>query len=267
MSVSAPDEDTTPADILRAFGGLTTRREVPVLDFAAGTATGPNHDDNEDAWGHRGRTAFAVADGMGGRRGADLAASTAVAALLDEIDQDDAVDWPGAVERANAAVMEAARRWGIDRIGTTFAALRCRSGRITIAHAGDTRVYRIRDGSAVPLTEDHSVRGELDAAGIKPSTVNATPQQLAGLTCFLGDERSWHRYSVRNLSCEPGDRLVLCTDGIHRVLHPSVWAHAARAQSTAAMASELVSQAVAAGANDDATAVVVRLASSRELVP
>ena len=264
MNARVSDEDTAPGDVLRAFGGLADRSEVPVLDFAASTACAPHRDDNEDAWGHRGRTAFAVTDGMGGRPGADLAASAAVAALLDEIDQDAPIDWRGAVERCNVAVRQVASRWGFEQIGTTFAALRCRGGRITIAHAGDTRVYRMRDGRVSLLTADHSVRGELEAAGIRPSTIAATPQQLAGLTCFLGDPDSWRRFSVRNLSCEPGDRLVICSDGVHGVLHPSMWAHAASATSTAAMASELVASAAAAGTKDDATALVVRLASNPE---
>jgi len=259
------DEDTAPAELLRAFGGLTQPKVVPVLDFAAVSTAAPHHDHNEDAWGHRGRTAFAVADGMGGRAGADLAASAAVATLLDEIDQEAPVDWPGVIEHANAAVVEAAARWGLGSIGSTFVAVRCRGGRVTIAHAGDSRIYRIRNGVAAALTEDHSVRGELEAAGIRPATVNATPQQLAGLTCFLGDTDSWHKYSVRNLACEPGDRLVLCTDGIHRTLHPSVWASAARASSTSAMANELVDAAVSSGSNDDATALVIRFAATWEL--
>ena len=260
MTARLSDDDTLPPDVARAFSGLVRRAgRMLVSDVAAESVAAPSREENQDAWGLRHRSTFVVADGMGGRAGGDLAASTAVAVLLDELDIDGPIDWSRVMARANRAVMDNAIRWGHDRIGTTVAVLRCRNGRVTVAHAGDTRIYRIRGQVVESLTSDHSVRVDLESAGIRPANVAVTARQLAGLTGYLGDDDAWRRFSVRNLACAPGDRLALCTDGVHGAIATADWSVAAEQTTSAATAAALVGAAERAGSRDDATALVARL--------
>jgi serine/threonine protein phosphatase PrpC len=256
------DDDTLPPDVAKAFGGLMRAGAMGVVDVAGESLPSATTHENQDAWGMRTASTFVVADGMGGRPGGDVAATTAVAALLDELDRDGPVDWTRAMGRANRAVMDAAARIGHGKIGTTVAVVRCRHGRISVAHVGDTRIYRIRGAAFEVLTSDHSVRGDLEAAGVRPANVAITRSQLAGLTGYLGDDEAWRRFAVRNLACLPGDRLVLCTDGVHRATPRDAWTAAAEHDTCAGIAAELVAAARRAGATDDATALVVRLGKS-----
>ena len=121
--------------------------------WAAASETGRQRSHNEDAWGQHESSVFVVADGMGGRPGGAVAATAAVAALLDELggaawSEGALVDWQRVMDRANEAVVTAGRRAGHAQVGAAVAVVCSVANRTVVAHAGDVRVYRIRDGAA-----------------------------------------------------------------------------------------------------------------------
>ncbi len=148
---------------------------------------------------------------------------------------------------------------GHERVGAAVAALRVAGGRATLLHLGDVRAYRIGDDGAVQLTSDHNVAQELARARVDPGRLRFHPAELAALTVFLGDADSASGFGVRSVSIAPGDRLVLCTDGVHGRLGPDGWQAVSQIGSPRRLAEALVDAAVAAGSTDDATALVVAL--------
>jgi len=258
------DEATLPADLvdrLRDLFTATTVAGTPVGDWAASSAGGTNRLDNQDAWGQRDGT-FVVADGMGGRPGGSVAATTTVAASLDAFGAAATLhplDWSTRVARVNDAVMTAGRRAGHDRVGAAVAIVRCLPGRVAISHLGDVRIYRLRHGEAQLLTRDHNVGAEINSAGRDPDRVASAAGKAAALTSFLGSATSWERHSLRVLDAQRGDRLVVCTDGVHGRLHRRDWADLSVEIDAQSLVDQLVERARAAGSTDDRTALVISL--------
>ena len=174
-----------------------------------------------------GRRLYAVADGMGG--GSEGAkASAIVCRNLAAIPE--AADFAARVEAADTAIAEANREifeysdaHGYKQMGTTVALVLFGDGeadRAAIGHVGDSRVYRLREGVLEALTRDHSVGAELArtlgaAAG---GAFAGKEHPLAHmLTRAIGTEKTvsveWRRIDVR-----PGDRYLVCSDGVHGVL-------------------------------------------------
>lgn len=262
------DEDTLPPGIVHALGDIRPRRRrTYAVTWGAASERGTDRDTNEDAWGQRGGRSFVVADGMGGRDGGADAATAAVGGLLDELAIDrDGVEWPEVIARVNDAVVRHGRTAGHRRVGAAAAALRYRSGRLTVVHLGDVRAFRIRHGQIELLTTDHTLAEELDRAGVPAGRERdrLARRQLAGLTTFFGDPGSSDGFAVRSLSVQPGDRIALCTDGVYRHVPVSAWRQAAQGSSPEGVAELLVGTARANGTTDDATALVVAFAAESE---
>ncbi|MEM7447015.1 MAG: protein phosphatase 2C domain-containing protein, partial [Myxococcota bacterium] len=118
---------------------------------------------------------FAVADGMGGTVGGEVASRLAIETLL-RYHQDIArreglaCDAQGATDRMKDSVGMICREVGracvgtLQDMGTTLAAIQVIGSTVVVAHVGDSRVYRFRDGSLAPLTHDHSFVNELESA-------------------------------------------------------------------------------------------------------
>ena len=204
---------------------------------------------------------FVVADGMGGRPGGALAAATTVTTLLAALARPGgSVDWREAVTSTNDAVRGAAFAAGHERAGAAVAALRVTGGRATLVHLGDVRAYRLGAEGAALLTTDHNVGQELARAHLDPVRLRLHPAEMAALTVFLGDADSASGFGVRSVAVAHGDRLVLCTDGVHARLGPDVWEAVAAITSPRRAAETLVEAAIEAGSTDDATALVVTFA-------
>lgn len=247
-------EDTLPPDVARALlarGGLRAGAWGWVSRRGSGRAV------NEDAHGVRDGRAFVVADGMGGRPGGAVAAHAAVGALLDSLAGHGALDWSRVTAAANVAVRAAGSAVGHERVGVAVAGLRVAGGRATVMHLGDVRAYRLGTDGAVQLTTDHNVAEELLRVDVHPGALRLNAAELAALTVFLGDVDSAVRFDVRSVTVAAGDRLVLCTDGIHGRLGADVWADVSKLAEPQRIAEHLADAAVAAGSTDDATALVV----------
>ncbi|MEO5899634.1 MAG: protein phosphatase 2C domain-containing protein [Ilumatobacteraceae bacterium] len=255
-------EDTLPPDVVDALLGRRPGTGLGVRGWGASSQRGSARSANEDAFGARGGRVFVLADGMGGRPGGAGAADAAVATLLDDLDTASAdVGWDRVVANANRAVIARAVRDGHPRIGAAVVAARVADGRVTILHLGDARAYRLRDGDATQLTSDHNIAAEVERARVDPARIGLASTALSALTVFLGDPGSSDGFGVRSVTMAAGDRLVLCSDGVHAALSPDGWQTAAARTNPEDVAALLVEAAVAAGSTDDATALVIAFGS------
>jgi serine/threonine protein phosphatase PrpC len=218
---------------------------------------------------------YAVADGLGGRPGGATASRVALgafwgaarallfteSAVVSDLYADLATRGrPEALlEHAARCAHRAVRRGQLGplaEMGTTLAALHFAEGAALVAHVGDSRVYRLRGGELAPLTEDHSLIGELTALG----TVLTAAQRDAYahvVTRALG-VRGEAEPTVRRVDVAPGDVFLLCTDGLHGALPDARIAALLRESLHERAAEQLVWEAFAAGSEDNVSAVVVR---------
>ncbi len=202
---------------------------------------------------------FAIADGMGGHRGGEVASNLAVETLQKLFDHG-AADLPALLQEANRAVFEKSLR---DRrvagMGTTLTAVLLEGGRLRLGHVGDSRAYLIRDGELRLLTEDHTLVHEMVARGeITEAEAEVHPHR-AILTRALGVDMSVE-VDEGELVVRPGDRILLCTDGLTGMIgEPRIREVLTASTDPEAAARALVGAAVDAGGVDNVTVVVLDL--------
>jgi serine/threonine protein phosphatase PrpC len=218
----------------------------------------------EDVGG--GAALYAVADGLGGHAGGDVASTLAVdtlarrvrALLGDHLPPRDAL--VAAMREANAAIHAGAAG---DRAGmaTTCTAVLVWGAEAIVAHVGDSRAYLLRGHEIAPLTTDHSLAVELaQQAGVAPIDVEHHTQRHV-LTRALGPAPDIV-IDVAAEALRSGDLLVLTTDGLHNAVAPQELAHVLRtARDLDEACGVLVGLANARGGLDNASVVVVRLAT------
>lgn len=255
------DDDTIPtgnAGVLAELAAAIATSPLAVTDWGAATSQGTRRGPNEDAWGRRGST-YAVADGMGGQGGGAYAAQTAIERFLARTGTG-TVDWNAEVVAVTVEVRGAAAARGIERIGTTLLAATVAGPRATLVHVGDSRAYRLTvDRRLDVLTSDHNVRTELLAAGLEIGEYRARGVALHGLTSFIGLEPSSLRVDVLDVALRAGDRLLLCTDGVHHHVGDDQLRQSLGGPNCQTAAEQLVALAGANGGRDNATAVVLAL--------
>jgi protein phosphatase len=205
----------------------------------------------------------AVADGMGGHNGGEVAAGTAVTALNENFGaQGSSEQLLEAVDTANKAIWELSREEGDLRgMGTTLTALAIVSDsgieQLALVNVGDSRAYLYAEESLAQLTADHSLVEEMVRQGeLTPAEAAVHPHRHI-LTRALGIEASVEVDAWRFEPAE-GDRVLLCSDGLTNELSEEEIAEVlASEQDPDSAAEELVRLAVDHGGNDNVTAVVV----------
>src|SRR4051794_41367073 len=152
-----------------------TRTPDQVAEHAALSDVGREREGNEDNFLDQ-PPLFAVADGMGGAQAGEVASEIAVQTLARVRD---AGDLAPAIEDANETIHARAHRDpALEGMGTTATAAWVSPGTVTVAHVGDSRAYRLRDGTLEQLTEDHSLVGGLVRMGsITPAEAEEHPQR------------------------------------------------------------------------------------------
>lgn len=241
-------------------------REGPRLRGAAASHVGFHREENEDRFLLRPDAGlFAVADGMGGHEAGEVAATLAVESLADAAQP--RVELPAqclrqAVWEANRRIQgvteSLARRTGM---GTTLSAIWIQGGRAVIAHVGDSRVYRLRNGRLEQISEDHTLLAEALRGGFDPErAARLFPSNV--LTRAVGIQREVEPLLV-DCSVQPGDRFLLCSDGLTDMVAESVIAEqlTVRVSPTQA-ANGLMVEALAAGGGDNVTVVVIDAVSA-----
>jgi serine/threonine protein phosphatase PrpC len=142
------------------------------------------------------------------------------------------------------------------QMGSTVAVLALRDGQAVIGHVGDSRVYRLRDGALEQLTEDHSLYAEMKAQA--PERVPPRSEWPYGnvITRAVGMVGAASP-EVRSFPARPGDRFLLCTDGLSEPLDQTRIAELLADDEPDRACQRLVSGALDRGGRDNVTALVV----------
>jgi len=210
-------------------------------------------------------TLVAVADGMGGHAGGEVASAIAIQTLEVALAAaGTAASQPGtalrrAVEQANRAVWEAARAdAALDGMGTTMvAALIDADGRAAVASVGDSRAYVVSDHHAERITQDHTWVAEQVVAGELTQHEARTSPFRAILTRSIGSASRVEVDLFEGVELRAATALVLCSDGVTEYLDERDLARALGAARTAQEAAQaMVRLAVERGGADNATVVV-----------
>ena len=191
----------------------------------------------------------AVADGVGGAQGGDIASEAAIGELTRAYfdrggGKDMNKDLLTAMKAANAAVLGTADEKGLKGAATTLVAAAIKGRKAAIGNLGDSRAYVLRKGELRQITRDHT------------GSVNRS------ITRFAGDPRG-AKPDLFTERLGPGDRLLLCSDGVTIHLEPKDIVPLLSQGDAEDAARSLVSEAVQRGGRDNATAVVV-VAAPRE---
>jgi PPM family protein phosphatase len=207
-----------------------------------------------------GKDLWAVADGLGGLGNGDVASRQALEVVDEGFGRDQSVaGLLDACKAANRAVFEQGAERSPDMaMGTTLVALALTSdvGAIVV-NVGDSRLYRLRDGRLVQLTKDHTVVADLIETGALHAEGAATHPHRHVLTRALGVDRAVD-LDHAGVLCRPGDRLLLCTDGLFQSMSSDELNAVLGAPALPqASAEELVSAAMERGAEDNVTALVL----------
>lgn len=233
------------------------------LRYVARSDVGLVRDDNEDS-GYAGPRLLAVADGMGGHAAGEIASSATIDELVrieNGVSEGDPLDLlHGAVvaanERIRALVLDDPHREGM---GTTLTALLWTSEDFRIAHIGDSRAYLLRDGKLRQLTHDHTfVQTLIDEGRITPDEAVLHPARSLILKALDGKPDPEPDLDV--LPVQPGDRVLLCSDGLSGVVSDETLRETlGRLPAVAEAADELLELAMRGGAPDNITVVVAEV--------
>jgi protein phosphatase len=240
-------------------------------EIAARTDTGLVRTHNEDDYGYDDALGlYVVCDGMGGAAGGEIASKLAVDTFLVIARQEiqslngncDATELAlrRAVAAANRAVVVRAG-WDIcyRGMGTTLVGARLCGQKLTVVHVGDSRAYLVRDGQAMPLTEDHSYVAEQVRMGMMNQEQAANSSLQSVITRAIGADADVQP-DLRSITVQTGDWLLLTSDGLTRHLSAAEIAEQITSASSPDEASErLVELAKQRGGSDNITCLVVRV--------
>ncbi|WP_207480948.1 PP2C family protein-serine/threonine phosphatase [Arenibaculum pallidiluteum] len=245
------------------LGLLDDRSPTRVFWFRTAAASHPGtvRRVNEDAWLDRGDVGlWAVADGMGGHDAGDVASRRVVAAVEAALDAEAGSATLAGIRRAleacNAELQDYAAARSLPIVGSTVVVLVVDGRRFECAWAGDSRLYLLRAGQLAQVTRDHSRvqelvdRGELDPrqaenhahANVITRAVGALPQ--LELDAVAGE-------------IEGGDVFLLCSDGLTRAVGDTALQEVLAGCDPGSAAERLLALALAQGARDNVTLVIV----------
>ncbi|MEE4172870.1 MAG: protein phosphatase 2C domain-containing protein [Xanthomonadales bacterium] len=229
---------------------------------AAATHRGAVRELNEDAvLSLQAEGLWAVADGMGGHDAGDVASAGVVETLsrmqLADTFETSLANLQTLIQIANRALLEASDETPRHRQpGTTIAALLIQGEEGAVTWAGDSRVYRFRNGELEQLTRDHSqVQDLVDQGLVDPADAELHPMAHVITRAIGFDEPA--RLETRRLSIRPGDRFLLCSDGLIRVVEEQEIAEFMALTSPETRAPALVDLTLERGAPDNVTVVCV----------
>ena len=204
---------------------------------------------------------WAVADGMGGHAAGDYVSSLAVDSLrqLPLIDglEDVTQALRDTLARVNRAVREETLRRGVAMMGSTVVVLAARGDRAVGLWAGDSRLYRLRDGRIERLSHDHSYVQELQDSGLLNEAEARVHPRGNIVTRAIGVEDQLELQAV-SVQVQPGDTYLLCSDGLNKTAEDHEIADVLGHADPYQVVRSLVHLGLTRGAPDNITAVVVK---------
>ncbi len=252
----------------------TEDREVVVeIEVASKTDVGQVRTANEDSCDiferADGTRLLVVADGMGGHRGGATASQTAIATFSDLFAQhasnrDEAL-LHDAITKANERIFSLAQNdSALEGMGTTVVAfLLDANGQGSVAHVGDSRAYRYRQGQLEALTVDHSVVAEMHRRGLISADEAAIHPRRNEILRSVG-VLAGVQVEVAEVEVTPGDRFLLCSDGLTGVISDDEIAAVIQAEPPKRAVEKLVQMANERGGPDNITVQILSIPPDSE---
>ena len=234
------------------------------IEVGATSDVGRVRDANQDAY-LIDAPLYVIADGMGGHAAGDVAAVTAIEVISDEASRVSAQEpdsLAALLKDANAAIWERAQsERAFQGMGTTCTLVYASEAAGYIAHVGDSRAYRLRNGGLEQLTEDHTLVGRMVKEGRIGAGEARTHPQRNVITRALGIDSSVE-VDLKEIDLIEGDRIMLCSDGLSSMLDEDIIERGlSEAPDPQAAADRLVELANDAGGEDNITVVVLDVAA------
>jgi len=252
------------------------------VQFGGASDFGKVRTNNEDALGsyipasrHQARShgyLFAVADGVGGLDLGEIASATAIQVMTEEFAGAQSGTMlisllPRLIQHANAAVHDRTLepQYRGKKMATTLVACALRYDQAVVSHVGDSRCYLVRNGQARQITQDHTLVNEQRRMGLISQDEIASSDSRHVLIRSVGPEM-FVSPDTSAVTLQPGDVLVLSTDGLHDELRePEIASIASQKKDAAEIARELVARAVEIDGGDNTTAQVIRVRSVEQV--
>ncbi len=204
-----------------------------------------------------------VCDGMGGHEAGQIASELAVKTFI-EVYRSHPAESP---EAAAEAAVVAANRFVCDNaraipsrkgMGTTLSAMLIVQNRVIVAHVGDSRIYRLRDGELTMLTVDHTWVEDTVRMGMMSREEAEKHPYRHMLTRAVGTEDTVP-IMVETFDLEEGDRYLLCSDGVTNHVTDEMIHNTLAENTSSGAAWSVVNQALVGGGSDNATVIVARI--------
>lgn len=250
------------------------------ISWAAASHPGLRRPSNEDSYCARPDLGlFVVADGMGGHAAGEVASRVAVAAIEKYIAEThgrsshDTWPWPfdpalsvaanrlrGAFWSANRDLAEQiAAEASLRGMATTASAILLDQSAAAVAHIGDSRIYLFRSGTLVRLTRDHSwVEDQVRSGVLTAAAAQQHPWRHVVTRALAGGSDA--EIDLTEVNFRPGDRVLLCSDGlVVATSDEQIEQILAETSDVAHLCARLIATANAAGGSDNVTALVVQL--------
>ncbi|GIH89980.1 PP2C family protein-serine/threonine phosphatase [Planobispora siamensis] len=201
------------------------QNEGLALRYAARSDVGVRREANEDS-GYASARLLAIADGMGGHAGGEVASSIAVNAIaaLDDNLPSEVDDLKAALKSVAKDVNHMIREMSeqepaLRGMGTTLTAMLWDGDMFALAHVGDSRAYMLRDGALYQITHDHTlVQSLVDDGRITPEQAAEHPRRSMVLRVLEGTGDGELDLTLRE--AQVGDRYLICSDGLTAVVGP-----------------------------------------------
>ena len=214
---------------------------------------------------------IAVADGMGGHAGGEVASAIAINTLqqLLPVINDPAIDLDSRADlflnisyEVDAEILRVSKeKPELSGMGTTLTALSLSDNQVDLLHIGDSRCYRFRDNKLEKLSYDHTVMQELlDQGRLTPEEVFDHPQRSLLTQALMGD--SGIDPVLMSYEVKAGDKFLLCSDGLTNVLSELEIIKTIKATAEDKLLAELIKETKTKGAPDNITIVWASIAES-----
>jgi PPM family protein phosphatase len=213
---------------------------------------------NQDSM-YAGARLLAVADGVGGAAGGEVASRLTISALI-SLDTDPVADpstaLNAAADKADTSIRNAvARDSALNGMGTTLTAILATDDSLTLAHIGDSRAYLLRGGELTQLTRDHTlVQSLIDDGQITEQEALTHPRRSWILRAL--DGRGNPELDLITLTTQPTDRYLVCSDGLSSYVDEADIARALGGDDPQQAADRLIDLALRAGGPDNITCAV-----------
>ncbi|HVN30257.1 MAG TPA: protein phosphatase 2C domain-containing protein [Candidatus Binataceae bacterium] len=250
----------TEADI--AGGPIPEAFELGLLSDIGTTRT-----NNEDSCGHTieapDHVLFAVADGVGGYEGGEVASKMAIDITLQAY-RESPKEWGAskrlhrAVQRANIEIYNFASTVPeLRRMATTLTAVAVENGILNAAHIGDCRLYLLRGGKITQISKDHTVVGERVRLGLMSEERARTHPDRSALMRSLGRELIVSIDRI-TLPLRKGDEVILCSDGLYNILDSTELTMLTREFGAVEGCEKLIRNANQRGTHDNLTVAIFK---------